>query len=235
MKHNRANLPRHAFSLVELMVVIGIIVILIGLLLPSLSKARKSADAIACQNNMRQCGLAMLSYADEHDGWLFPGKMGYDAQHVTPFPDGGDPSTVHNVWTTLVFGVWNPPIMICPLDVMQDPIEQHTYVVNAHMEYWNVKYSSRLPDGRSPSDVILMGEKFTRPGGDYYMEYGDFARLIDPRKHSFTTGSNYLMLDMHVEPQLITTGSAAEFSLDPWDFATGQAPPATAPNSGTGS
>jgi prepilin-type N-terminal cleavage/methylation domain-containing protein len=231
MSHNKPFIlvlaRRAGFSLVELMVSIGIIVILMGLLLPSLSKARQSANSVMCQNNLRQCGLAMLSYADEHDGWLFPGKMGYNAQHVIPYPDNGSATTIHNVWPALVFGVWNPPVMICPVDAPLDPVEQHSYVVNSHMQYWNVKYSSRLPDARSPSDVVLMGEKFLAPGGDYYMEYGDFVRLIDTKKHGLHVGANYLMLDMHVEPKLITTAASAEFALDPWDFAAGAAPPAT--------
>lgn len=61
-----------AFSLVELMVVIGIIAIMIGLLLPSLTKARAQANSVACKSNLRQVGVMIQAYVNENNGWLFP-------------------------------------------------------------------------------------------------------------------------------------------------------------------
>ena len=61
---------RRGFTLVELLVVIGIVALLVGILMPALGAARAQANAVACLSNVRQIAIAAQMYANEHKRWV---------------------------------------------------------------------------------------------------------------------------------------------------------------------
>ncbi len=115
---------RNGFTLVELLVVIGIIAVLIAILLPSLAKARQAALKVACMSNMRQAVLEMRMYADENRdhiplGYIYSDKT--SSNHLWypyswPAQDADGKRGTHVLLGLMYFGGYmkSPMIWYCP-------------------------------------------------------------------------------------------------------------------------
>ncbi len=224
---------RRAYTLPELLVVLGIVIVLIAILIPVVIRARRQAGSTACLSNLRSIGQMLQIYANTNRGWVFPVKN--DAFGVIGLGLNVAP---HQRWPMKVFDMKNaplpplydpadytmadcrkydprpytPPVLTCPSD--DDPLMAHTYVLNNHLADENIRFGSRIR-GITPSDVVVAGEKKNR-SADYYMEYGDYEQVVEPYRHGKSVGSNYLYLDLHAAA---AAPKDARQRIDPWDVA----------------
>ena len=150
MKDTNRFLRRGAFTLVELLVVIGIIALLIAILLPTLRKARMAAENAACLSNLRQIGQATVMYRAEEKRipWFFLLRSGY----YNPVPPGGTGSVVW--WLAFAHGgkTTHPSIYTGYLDEPNKPLNKYMYRDVKNSEPWTGARAAA--DARPKRDVF---------------------------------------------------------------------------------
>ncbi|HJN17903.1 MAG TPA: DUF1559 domain-containing protein [Armatimonadota bacterium] len=190
------------FTLIELLVVIAIIAILASILFPVFSRARAKARAAACLSNLKQLGLAIDMYAQDHDETLPPHN-----DNEPPFP------TYDWRYDTFILRLQpytrNAALTKCP----DDPLWKEPGTAGAGIRWWSYDFNRGCEFGphqpgwigafQVPSQTIIM---FDGAETDHGVELGSTDTLDDPSTWSadakkayerHNSGLNILFADGH--------------------------------------
>jgi len=158
------------FTLVELLVVIGIIAVLIALLLPVVSRARKNANVVACMSNLRQIGVCLRNYSVDNRDSLPPGYCF--------FPTSGEDVYWMNYVNSYFTGTGNTrqttdafssKAFICPEGIFPDKANYYTGHPVAFPDYGYDEEQKIKPArfARLRSDNILVWDGAQFPSSDF--------------------------------------------------------------------
>jgi len=200
-----------AFTLIELLVVIAIVAVLMGILLPSLNRARQQARKIACASNMRQMGMALLTYlpdaeyrlppsschlTDPNDHWLR--VLTRCAREQLLFRCPSDPAREFIDWSQPLAGQKEARYSSFAVNALLDPVHfRYGPRVNRYNNVNNIRHAaycvwiSEAPD----TDSFKLADHIHPETWEGSIDYA--RQFVAWDRHQGT--SNYLFADGHTE------------------------------------
>jgi prepilin-type N-terminal cleavage/methylation domain-containing protein/prepilin-type processing-associated H-X9-DG protein len=196
--------PRRGFTLVELLVVIGIIALLISILLPALNRARESGMKVQCLSNIRQVGIVFTMYINQSKGRLppYPASIGNGPQPcdwiywqtlpatmLTQRPL--DDSPVLRLMGTPV----NPAVMRCPSDRWEEHVAGANGTSTAYGPYFfSYSLNQLMTPGTPTAPKSLSISSIKRPAEKVLLVEEDERTINDGRWAGTATGGDYLSI-----------------------------------------
>lgn len=175
-----------AFTLIELLVVLAVIAVLAGLLLPVLARGKEAAKATACLSNLRQFGVALQLYTDDHRN-----RMPF--MHDQPVEPTGVANQYPGPDQVLAHYLGNPRVLRCPSDHRQ------IFERSGSSYAWN-----NLLNGQDATNLRVFGIHFDPHQIPVAFDKEDFHRARGPER-----SVNYLYADGHIKNLLLLEGVRA--------------------------
>ncbi len=191
MRSTNCRIANSAFTLIELLAVIGVIAVLAALLFPALSKSVFLSKQCACLSNMRQLGIAFQLFSGDHD-YELPGRVS---------TKGNDkwPRLLYDYTrTTKVFSA--PGIEETQgedLTLLANSPNNTSFIMNGYNDlgaYDNPDFKIKLVSITYPSQTLLLGMPYAKDN-NFYMDYAENNHSKVLNLKAYGQGSNYVFAD----------------------------------------